>query len=242
MSALLLREIEYGKERKIKVYMDENENLRGIIGRNIAGLRTGAKVTQLELAEMLNYSDKAISKWERGESIPDLVVMKRLADIFGVSVDYFLKEKHDEGDYKREPVPATLRRNRTLVTLLAVSLVFLIATFLFVVINLAVPDGSFPTWLLYVYSVPVSFLLLLIFNSVWGKKKLNYPIISVFVWTLLASIYLSVLTLISLDIWLVFMLGIPAQIIIVLWSGLNVRKRPMPVVARTGEEKEETGK
>ncbi len=205
--------------------MDDAENLREIIGRNIAGLRTGAKVTQLELAEMLNYSDKAISKWERGESIPDLVVMKRLADIFGVSVDYFLKEEHDAGDYKKEPVPAVLRRNRTLVTLLAVSLVWLIATFLFVVINLAAPVSVFPTWLLYVYSVPVSFLLLLIFNSVWGNPKRNYLIISAFAWTLLAAVYLSVLTLVSLDIWLVFMLGIPAQIIIVLWSGLTVRKK-----------------
>lgn len=222
--------------------MDETENLREIIGRNIAGLRTGAKVTQLELAEMLNYSDKAISKWERGESIPDLLVMKRIADIFGVSVDYFLKEEHDAGDYKKEPVPALMRRNRTLVTLLAVSLVWLIATFLFVVIKLAAPGGRFPTWLLYVYSVPLSFLLLLIFNSIWGKKKRNYLIISAFVWTLLAAIYLSVLTLISLDVWLVFMLGIPAQIIIVLWSGLTVRRKAPSRAARdaTVEKKKNT--
>lgn len=204
--------------------MNENEMLRAVIGNNIAALRVEAKITQLELAEMLNYSDKAVSKWERGESIPDLVVMKRLADIFGVTVDYFLKETHTEEDKKRSPVPAAMRRNRFLVTLLAVALNWLVATFLFVLVRLLSPQGTFATWLIYIYAVPISFLLLLIFNSIWGRRKLNYPIISAFVWTLLASVYLSVLMIAGFDIWLVFVLGIPAQIIILLWSGLTMRK------------------
>lgn len=204
--------------------MNESEALRGVIGDNIAALRVEAKITQLELAEMLNYSDKAVSKWERGESIPDILVMKRLADIFGVTVDYFLKQTHTAEDRRKDPVPAVMRRNRTLVTLLAVALNWLIATFLFVLVRLLIPQGVFATWLIYIYAVPVSFLLLLIFNSIWGRRKLNYPIISFFVWTLLAAVYLSVLMLARLDIWLVFVLGIPAQIIILLWSGLTTRK------------------
>ena len=54
--------------------------LRGIIAKNICSLRTGAGLTQLQLAEILNYSDKAVSKWERGESVPDIFMLKRIAD------------------------------------------------------------------------------------------------------------------------------------------------------------------
>ena len=66
------------------------EDIKQIIAKNIASLRTDSKLTQLELAEKLNYSDKAISKWERGESIPDVITLKAVADLFGVTVDYLL--------------------------------------------------------------------------------------------------------------------------------------------------------
>lgn len=70
------------------------EDLKRIIADNIAELRKAVPLTQAELAEKLNYSDKAVSKWERGESIPDVIVLKQIAGIFGVSVDYLLEEVH----------------------------------------------------------------------------------------------------------------------------------------------------
>ena len=73
------------------------EELKNIIANNLMALRKSNKLTQLELAEKLNYSDKAISKWERGESLPDVLLLKSLADMYGVSVDYLMKEhSHDE--------------------------------------------------------------------------------------------------------------------------------------------------
>ena len=74
------------KERK--VYMDD---LYAIFARNVAELRAERKMTQAQLAALLNYSDKAISKWERGEALPDVTVVKQIADTFGVTVDYLLK-------------------------------------------------------------------------------------------------------------------------------------------------------
>ena len=59
------------------------EDIKPIIAKNITALRQGAKLTQIELAERLNYSDKAVSKWERAESIPDITVLKTIADMFG---------------------------------------------------------------------------------------------------------------------------------------------------------------
>ena len=54
-----------------------------ISASNIIKLRTEAGLTQAELGEKLNYSDKTISKWERGEAIPDAYVLTQMAEIFG---------------------------------------------------------------------------------------------------------------------------------------------------------------
>ena len=64
------------------------EDLKLIIAKNISTLRKAAAMTQFELAEKLNYSDKAVSKWERGESLPDVSVLKAIADIFSVDKDF----------------------------------------------------------------------------------------------------------------------------------------------------------
>ena len=51
------------------------EDIRSIIANNLVILRRKKEMTQTELAEMLNNSDKAVSKWERGESVPDISVL-----------------------------------------------------------------------------------------------------------------------------------------------------------------------
>lgn len=71
--------------------MDE---LKVIIAENIQSLRRDAGMTQAALAEKLNYTDKAVSKWERGESVPDVAVLRDIADLFGVTVDYLLRQDH----------------------------------------------------------------------------------------------------------------------------------------------------
>ena len=71
------------------------ENLRAVIAANITNLRKNSGMTQQDLAVRLNYTDKAISKWERGESVPDIVILKQIADIFGITVDYLLREEHE---------------------------------------------------------------------------------------------------------------------------------------------------
>ena len=71
--------------------MDE---LKNIIAENLQSLRRDAGMTQAALAEKLNYTDKAVSKWERGESVPDVAVLRDIADLFGVTVDYLLRSDH----------------------------------------------------------------------------------------------------------------------------------------------------
>lgn len=188
-----------------------------IIANNITELRKAVPLTQAELAEKLNYSDKAVSKWERGESIPDVAVLKSVADLFGVTVDYLLEEVHPL-NATAQSTPRQLKKNRMLIASLSCALTFLIATVAFVSIVLGTELSG--AWLAYVYCLPVCSILLIIFNSIWGRKKLNFFYITCLVWTLLASIYL---TIGDFGYWPIFLIGIPGQIIILLWSGIKAK-------------------
>lgn len=190
-------------------------DLKRIIANNIADLRKSVPYTQAELAEKLQYSDKAISKWERGESVPDIIVLKQIAQLFGVTVDYLLEEEHSQKD-KMQLAIRQINRNHMLITGLACMLVFLIATLVFVVSDLATAVGSF--WLAYVYCVPVCSILLIVFNSIWGQKWWNFVFISLLMWSILACIYL---TIGIYGNWLIFVIGVPGQIIILMWSGIK---------------------
>lgn len=197
------------------------EDLKPVIAKNITELRKAKNLTQAELAGLLNYSDKAVSKWERGESVPDVAILKELAGIFGVTMDYLLEKEHP----KPPPSPAPeahAQRNRRVITLMSVTLVFLLATLLFVVLGI-VFGSLHQLWLLYVYAVPIASIVALVFNSLWGKRRslTNCLIVSLLVWSLLGALYL---TFIPLNLWLLFVLGIPAQVLILLWSRLKFRK------------------
>lgn len=202
------------------------EDLYKIFAKNVAQLRSERKMTQAQLAAKLNYSDKAISKWERGEALPDVTVVKQIADTFGVSVDYLLKSDHAPEDFQPQFVDRRVRRNRMLISAIATMLVWLIATFLFFVFN-ALPQVvlPFPTWLFFVFALSPALIVLLIFNSIWGNRYLNFAIISALVWAVLATVFVSILMIAEIDLWQIFLLGIPAQCIIVLWSGLKNPKK-----------------
>ena len=142
------------------------EDIRQIVAANIAALRKNAGYTQLALAQKLQYSDKAVSKWESGASMPDAGVLLAIASLFGVTV-----------------------------------------------------NG--PMWLSFVWAVPASLIVALVFNSIWGKQRRNYLYISLLMWTFLGSVYLTCL---SRNLWLLFVIGVPGQVIVLLWAGMQ--KRP----------------
>lgn len=192
------------------------EDLKQIIAKNITDLRREHHLTQAELADRLNYSDKAISKWERGESVPDIAVLKQIADLFSVKVDYLITETPDAADVIVKEITPRMRRRRLAVSLMALSLVWLIATVTFVCLSLALPDVR-GLWLAFIYAVPVSCIVGIVFNSLWGRRRMNYLIISVLVWGLLLGLFFSIPVP---GIWRIFLLGIPAEIIILLWSRL----------------------
>lgn len=185
------------------------DDIKQIIACNIATLRIGKKMTQLELAESLNYSDKAVSKWERGESLPDIVTLKNIADLFGVTVDYLITPHAED---EKPQVNKIKQHNQVAIALIAFFVVWLLGTCAFVF------AGFFEQklWFAFVFCIPISILVLVIFNSIWGRKSMNMFLISALMWTALLTIYLSFLLYSPYNFWLLFIIGVPGQIIIFL--------------------------
>lgn len=193
------------------------KDIKAIIAKNITELRTQAEMTQTDLAERLKYSDKAVSKWERGESLPDISVLLEIAEIFEVNLDYLVKEEHPKKKKKKKPI-----YNNPVIAGISMVSVWLFAFISFVVMALSEKDFPF-SWLSFIYAIPVSAIVLLIFNSIWFNKRTNYIIISVLMWSILLGLHLSFLQF-GINISLIYILGIPGQIIIFMWSMVRKRK------------------
>ena len=196
----------------------EMEELKLIIAKNIADLRKKNGLTQAEFAEKLNYSDKAISKWERGESVPDIATLKIIAEMFGVTIDYLLEEDHTKADALIETLKRDKKRNRIIITLLSFMLVWLLATIIYVSLTY-IPEVSSP-WHCYVYAVPISLVVLLVFNCIWGRRDWIFVLVS----TILAAAFIIGFGEVT---WSIFLIGVPAQIIILLWSRIKMRKKQL---------------
>lgn len=191
--------------------MDE---LKLIVASNISRLRALNSLTQTQLGEMLNYSDKAVSKWERGEAVPDAYVLKKLSEIFKVSVDYILT-KHDEICVK--PAVRDEKRRHSLVAGVAFIGIWTLSLLIFVILFFL----NKVYWIIFAYTLPVSLVVLLVLNTVWKIKKINIIYISALLWSVLLAVYL---TFLSYNIWLIFMLGIPAEAIIFLCFRIRLHK------------------
>ena len=203
------------------------DDLKAIIAANISELRKKNGMTQQDLAAKLNYTDKAISKWERGESIPDVMLLKQIADMNGVTVDYLLTDIHEAPEpvaEEKTEVETTKRRQslrtRGFVTGMSVLLVWIAALVLFIVFDTASLDYR-SNWVVFACAVPASFIVWLVMNSIWFNRRRNYLIISLLMWSLLALIYIPILLFAERNLWLIFSLGIPGQAIIIMWSRLK---------------------
>ena len=177
--------------------MDE-QDIKNIIAENITALRTRAGMTQLELAGKLNYSDKSVSKWERGESVPDIYILKNIADIFGVSVDYLLIH-HKKVKYKK----ALSYNNIMLVTVLGILLLSLAA---FIALWLC----GIIYWQLFIYALPVCTVTLICLDSVFYKGKHNMLLVSLLILFSVLTVYII---FIKQNFWQLFLLLIPGELI-----------------------------
>jgi len=202
------------------------DNLKDRIGTNIAVQRKRAGLTQAGLAEKLNYSDKAVSKWERGESIPDVLTLMQLASVFDISVNELLEDPNalpgNPGKLEKamsQVSEKALKRkaNKTVIQGLSTTLVWFVALLIFVVIS----SFDLPySWIAFFYAIPVNAIVLLSLRSAWRDYRWNRALISVIVWGFLVSIYATLLVFVRFNMWRLFLLGIPGEIAIFLWFRL----------------------
>lgn len=199
--------------------MDE---LKLIVASNLIKLRQKAGMTQAELGEKLNYSDKTVSKWERGESIPDAYSLTRLAEIYGLTVDDLL---HDDSAWqdpvekaRAEEKAAAPTFSSNMVTLVAIMGIWTMAVIMFVVCWVVLDELL---WLIFACAVPVSLITLLVLNSVWNKGRHNMIIIMLLV---AAAVTLIFLFLLKRNPWQLFLILIPAEILVVLCFHIRRRK------------------
>ena len=205
----------------------DGEKLKVQIGANIALHRKRAGLTQAGLAAKLNYSDKAVSKWERGESVPDVLTLAMLAEQFEITVNDLLvdpnalPENNDLGRLEKAMVQVSekaLKRkaNKNVILALSSTLVWFVALFIFVI------TSSFDflekySLLAFCYAVPANAIVLLSLRSAWHDFRWNEGLVSTIVWGSLVSIYVTIHAFAGYNFWKIFLLGIPGQMAIWLW-------------------------
>lgn len=197
------------------------EDVKNIVAKNITELRLLNSMTQIELAEKLNYSDKTISKWERAESSPDISVLVEIADLFGVSLDYLVRTENIEETVKKNKQKET-KYNRKVISYISESVAWFIAIFAFIITSLITNKATFQ-WLYFVYALPIVLIIKLVFNSIWFNPRHNYFIISALIWSVLATIHITFLYF-KINVAIIYLLGIAGQIVVILWSFIKKPK------------------
>lgn len=193
------------------------ENVKETIAKNLAELRKAHKMTQSALAEKLNYSDKAISRWEHAETLPDIETLCHICEIYGVSFEYLLKKEPAEIEYL--PEKEKTRSRRILICLIALSTVWLTAILLFTSIGTLI--GSY-VWHIFIWAVPASAITVEICNLIWWRKRFCTAMtVSITVWSVILAVYLHLL---KYNPWLLFVVGAPIQAIIVLSTNIPQKR------------------
>lgn len=187
------------------------ENLNFIIAKNLTELRKKNKFTQLELAKLLNYSDKAVSKWENGESVPGIEVLYKLSKIYNVSLDFIVGEKTNATPANVTP---PIKRKRNIITLLSILAIWFVVLLFFTAFDIF---SNLKIWILFCWAVPASAIVSIVFDAIWNNHRRLLLLVSALIWSLLVC---TSLQFFDYNIWQILFIGIPLQIGAILWNKL----------------------
>lgn len=190
-------------------------DLKETIAKNLSELRMRAKLTQVQLAEMLNYSDKAVSKWERGEAIPDLRVLIRLSRIYGITLDELVGTETPAV----QPKPKAHQRGmRAFITAMSAVLVWFVASWLFMLFYFITPTAEY-AWLVFIVAPLPTAIVLMVFSAIWGNRITNAIASSMIVWScaLIINIFVWKFSPGFTQIYFVWILAGVFEILIILW-------------------------
>lgn len=196
--------------------------VRENISHNLIALRKKRGLTQSELAKELGYSDKSISKWEHGEAFPNIETFQRICDYYGITLDFLTHEQLFAQTSEPDHAAKRTQISKRIIAGLSIILVWIVAG----VVALAVyvmTDVFY--WMAFVWAVPLSFIVCIIFVFHWGARIMLPALFSLFAWTLLAAMYCEL----GLDLpngqgwglWMIFFIGIPATLAAVIWSRIK---------------------
>ena len=191
--------------------MSEQE-FRQVVSNNLAAYRKLNNLTQLELAEKLNYSDKSVSKWERGEGLPDPFVLKTIADFYGITIN-------DLVSVRKPKRHKHIRRKHVIIPLLSVAVAWLVALLVFMVLNM-LPEPVKSAELAFIYAIPITAIIFTVFACIWWNQILQFISISGIIWSVALSIYVSINIH---GIHLIWLVATVVQVMAVLWFIMVLR-------------------
>lgn len=191
-------------------------NQQELLAKNLAYYRKASGLTQLELADKFNYSDKSVSKWERGEGFPDIFVLKSLADFYGITVDDFYQSEH-----KAVKVSQNKKRKQTYLKLLSIGINWLVTILTFFLLNTLLsrfaPDAPFESWLTFIYGTLTTGIILLVWEFIYHNRFLRMIATSIIIWTAALSLFLTFLVVMNLPLPLLFIVAIPLEVLEIIW-------------------------
>ena len=203
------------------------DDLKTIIGKNLSALRKARKLTQLELAEKLNYSDKAVSKWEQGATTPDIETLKQLCDFYGVTLDYLTDPENIYNPVYDVSKEKTIFINHIIITCLLGSVIWMAATIAFVY-PLMFKEATRSYWLAFVWAVPASSLVMMFGNILYFRRNKTVTLIActILIWSTFAALFLHFFffTEKGQNTWLIFILGVPMEVCLALWYAIKKKK------------------
>ncbi len=194
------------------------QDVKVIFAQNLISLRKQMKLTQIELAEKINYSDKAVSKWERGESIPDVTVLMTIASLFGVTLDFLVTE-HAEPEVVAEQTSyakAVKKRNRLLVAAITFFAIAALETVVFATLQSVFGTLGENLLYCYVYPIPAAAIVAIVFTSLWARPSLRFWSVTLLIVSLILDAFLIPLQVAGACIPWVFLIIIPAELVTML--------------------------
>lgn len=200
--------------------MEKILDIKQVVSRNLIKYRKLNNLTQAQLASKLNYTDKAISKWEQGETIPDVYVLEQIANLYNIKLEDLL---HQETTLERVQ---TFTKNKYVITLLSTLLVWLIGMVCYVLIEIISPS-RYPSYLTFIACIPATFIVLVVFNSLWGARIYNMIFTSGINWGV--SLFLvQLLSKYSEQMWYLYFVSAIFEILIILWYMLDTKRNSRP--------------
>lgn len=194
------------------------QDVKVVFAQNLISLRKQMKLTQLELAEKINYSDKAVSKWERGESIPDVTVLMTIASLFGVTLDFLVTE-HAEPEIVAEQTSyakAVKKRNRMLVAAITFFAIAALETVVFAILQSVIGGLGKNLLYCYVYPIPVAAIVAIVYTSLWARPSLRFWSVTLLIVSLILDAFLIPWQVAGTFFPWVFLIIIPAELVTML--------------------------